>query len=148
MNYPTMAKNAARFAQVAELLEIPVIASAHTKFGPIDESVSSKHYSGVTVFTEKRMFSMLDDRVRDHLQTLGGRRTVVLYGCEVHICIKQTAFDLLELGYTVFLVVDAVTSMKISDRNVGLAALNDIPGVRMTTFHQVVFDMIKTSEHP
>ena len=60
MNYQTMAKNAARLAQAAELLQIPVIATAHTKFGPIDELVSSKHYSGVTVFTEKKMFSMLD----------------------------------------------------------------------------------------
>ena len=36
MNYPTMAKNAARLAQVSGLLQIPVIATAHTKFGPID----------------------------------------------------------------------------------------------------------------
>ena len=67
INYPTMAKNAARLAQTAELLNIPVIATAHVKFGPIDELVSSKHYSGVQVFENKKMFSMIDDRVDNHL---------------------------------------------------------------------------------
>ena len=40
MNYPTMAKNAARLARVSGLLKIPMIATAHTKFGPIDPMVS------------------------------------------------------------------------------------------------------------
>ena len=71
----------------------------------------------------------------------------VLYGCEAHICIKQTAFDLLELGYSVHIVVDGVTSMSMPDRNVGLAALKDA-GICLTTFQQLVFDMLKTSEHP
>ena len=133
MNYPTMAKNAARLAQAAELLEIPVIATAHTKFGPIDELVSAKHHAGVTVFTEKKMFSMLDDRVRNHLETFANRRMAVLYGCETHICIKQTALDLLELGYSVHVVVDGVTSMGMPDRNVGIVSLQDA-GVRLTTF--------------
>ena len=88
LNYPTMAKNAARLAQGAELLEIPVVATAHTKFGPIDDIVVSKHHAGVTVFNEKKMFSMLDERVRNHLETFEGRRMAVLYGCETHICIK------------------------------------------------------------
>ena len=57
----------------------------------------------------------------------------VLYGCETHICVKQTALDLLATGYSVHVVVDAVTSMGVADRNVGLAALQD-SGARLTTF--------------
>ena len=67
LNYPTMAKNAMRLAQTAHLLTIPVIATAHVKFGPIDPMIEEKHYEGVTVFTEKKMFSMVDDRVREKL---------------------------------------------------------------------------------
>ena len=77
---------------------------------------------------------MIDERVREHLESLeGAPRVAVLYGCEAHICVKQTAFDLMGLGYTVFVLVDAVTSMTASDRNVGLASLKDA-GVRLTTF--------------
>lgn len=121
INYPTMTKNAARLAQTAELLQIPVIATSHIKFGPIDEEVSSKFYSGVTVFEDKRCFSMIDERVSAHLSSLPQeRKCAVLYGCDAHVCVKQTAFDLLELGHTVFIVVDATTSMIVSDRNVGI----------------------------
>ena len=54
---------------------------------------------------------------------------------------------MLELGYTVFVVVDAVTSMIASDRNVAMIMLKDA-GCHMTTFQSLVFDLIRTSEHP
>ena len=92
---------------------------------------------------------MIDERVEAHLQGFGetGRKTAVLYGCDAHVCIKQTAFDLLERGYIVFVVVDATTSMIASDRNIGIQMLRDA-GCQLTTFQSLVFDLIKTSEHP
>ena len=84
-----MAKNAARLAQISNLFEISVVATAHTKFGPIDSMIMDKHHDKVTVFTEKRNFSMIDERVSAHLDSLEGPpRVAVLYGCETHICIK------------------------------------------------------------
>ena len=44
-----------------------MIATWHTNFGLIDEVVSSKFYSGVKVFEDKRCFTMLDERVEAHL---------------------------------------------------------------------------------
>lgn len=89
LNYPTMAKNGARLAQTAQLLEIPVLATSHIKFGPIDEMITAKHHPGVTVFEDKRRFSMIDERVEAYLASLGEhRRQAILYGCEAHICIK------------------------------------------------------------
>ena len=76
-----------------------------------------------------------------------GKTTVVLYGCEAHICVKQTALDLMERNFDVFVVVDACTSMEIPDRNVGIAAMQ-AAGVQVTTFQSLVLDLIKTSEHP
>ena len=90
---------------------------------------------------------MIDERALAHLSSYPERKTAVLYGCETHICVKQTALDLMATGYTVHVVVDAVTSMGIADRNVGLAALQD-SGARLTTFQQLVFDLIQTSVHP
>lgn len=113
--------------------------------------ITEKHYSGVTVFDEKNKFSMIDERVKNYLRGVqsNGRYQIVLYGCEAHICMKQTAFDLLKNkgDFEVFIVVDATTSMSCTDRNVGLQTLRDA-GCYITTFQQVVFDLIKTSEHP
>ena len=45
---------------------------------------------------------------------------MVIYGAETHICVKHTAFDLLEAGYQVHVLVDAVSSISSDDRTVGL----------------------------
>lgn len=132
INYDTMAKNSARLAQTAELLTIPVVATSHVKFGDIDPSIKEKFYDGVKIFPNKNTFSMINEAVREHMTSLG-RSKVVLFGAETHICIKQTAFDLLEAGHEVHIVVDAVTSMSASDRNIGLQMLKEA-GAKLTTF--------------
>ena len=82
---------------------------------------------------------MLIDPVVQHMSTLKDPRTgerrnhVVLYGAETHICVKQTALDLLDRGYVVHLVIDCVSSLKLHDRNTGVAALIQA-GVKPTTF--------------
>ena len=68
---------------------------------------------------------MLDSNVKPHLMSLTGRRNAVLYGVEAHVCVRQTALDLLELNYDVHLVVDAVSSMNYHDRNIAIEGLRD-----------------------
>lgn len=56
-----------------------------------------------------------------------------MYGVETHVCVKQTALDLLERNYDVHLVVDAASSMSYHDRNIGLESMRDA-GVTITSF--------------
>ena len=65
---------------------------------------------------------MLTPEVDAHFRSLQ-KDTIVLYGCEAHICMKQTALDLLARDLNVFVVVDACTSMQVQDRNVGIQAM-------------------------
>ena len=89
---------------------------------------------------------MLTDEVSAHFEGLN-KNSIVLYGCEAHICMKQTALDLMARDCNVFVVVDACTSMQIQDRNVGIAAMREA-GVHLTTFQSVVFDLVKGVDHP
>ena len=123
-NFPTMAHNAARLTQVSEILDIPVIATTQVNFGPISDVITAKHHAGVRVFEGKKQFSMLTEDVDAHFRSLSCDN-VVLYGCEAHICMKQTALDLLARNINVFVVVDACTSMQVQDRNVGIAAMQN-----------------------
>ena len=70
-------------------------------------------------------------------------KNVILYGMETHVCIRQTALDLLERDYDVHLVVDAVDSVSQHDRNVALASI----GVNMISFQSLVFELLRTAEH-
>jgi len=129
--YEAVALNAARLAQVAKIMNIPVIATEQKNFGAIDPLITAHHHEGVKHFV-KSTFSMLDGNVLPYFESLK-RNQVVLYGAETHVCVKQTALDLLERNYDVHLVVDAVSSMNYHDRNIGLESMRDA-GVTITSF--------------
>ena len=90
---------------------------------------------------------MLNDEVSAHLDSFNDRKSVCLYGVETHVCIRQTCLDLLEKNYDVHLVVDAVSSMKQHDRNVGIESMVDM-GASLITFQSLMFELLRTMEHP
>lgn len=52
---------------------------------------------------------------------------VLLLGIETHVCVFQTALDLIEAGYEVHLVVDGVSSKRPTDRAVAIQASCELP---------------------
>lgn len=68
-----------------------------------------------------------------------GRYQVVLAGVETHICVLQTAFDLLSMGYRVWVAADATASRFTTDREVALSRLRD-GGVSITTVEAILFE--------
>lgn len=64
---------------------------------------------------------------------------VVLAGIEAHVCVLQTALDLLGLGFDVYVVADAVTSRQPLDEALALRRLADA-GVEIVTTEMVLFE--------
>lgn len=78
---------------------------------------------------------------------LSGMASVVLAGLETHVCIAQTALDLLAAGLGVFVAVDAVASRHAIDHEVALERLQSA-GAILTTTEAIVFEWCRTAEHP
>ncbi|MFM7138018.1 MAG: isochorismatase family protein [Planctomycetota bacterium] len=76
-----------------------------------------------------------------------GATAVVLAGLETHVCVTQTALDLLASGVAVFVVVDAVASRHTLDHETALRRL-ETAGVMPTTTEAVLFEWCRTAEHP
>ncbi|MBN2823218.1 MAG: isochorismatase family protein [Coriobacteriia bacterium] len=70
-----------------------------------------------------------------------GRRQVVLLGMESHICVLQTALHLLEDGYRVHVVADAVCSASELDHAVALERMRS-SGVQVTTSETVMYEAL------
>jgi hypothetical protein len=66
---------------------------------------------------------------------------VVITGIETHVCIQQTALDLLASGFQVSLAVDACSSRKEIDHNVALNRMR-AEGVIITTTEAILFEML------
>ena len=82
----------------------------------------------------------------DELESLT-RRHVVLTGIESHVCVYQTALDLMQNGYTVHLVTDAVSSRTPENRKVGIQAVKSAGG-ELTSAEMVLFELLKSAADP
>jgi nicotinamidase-related amidase len=75
------------------------------------------------------------------------RRQVVLIGMEAHVCVYQTSVDLVNAGYEVFVLDDAVSSRFLHNYQSGIAALRDAGAVVVST-ETAVFQMMKVAGTP
>ena len=97
----------------------------------------------------KTLFSACTEETLAALQPLraAGRTSVVLSGLETHVCILQTALDLLEAGYAVFLPNNAISSRYESDKTAGLARLHGSGAVPAST-EMVVLEWVRDAASP
>jgi nicotinamidase-related amidase len=70
------------------------------------------------------------------------RQRVILCGVETHVCVQQTAIDLMNAGHFVYVCADAVCSRRDLDRDVALERMRDC-GAVITTVESVIFEMLR-----
>lgn len=73
-------------------------------------------------------------------------KQVVLCGVETHVCVNQTAHDLLSNGYQVHLLTDCVASRYQHDRDAGLKKMF-ASGVVSSSMEMALFEMMRDSRH-
>ncbi|KAG9353801.1 hypothetical protein JZ751_011925 [Albula glossodonta] len=118
-----------RLLQGARILGIPIIVSEQYPKG-LGSTVPEMDLTGAKLVFPKTKFSMVLPEVEAALVELPGLRSVVLFGVETHVCIQQTALDLIGRGLDVHIVADATSSRSMMDRmfalevNFGMAAFS------------------------
>ena len=75
------------------------------------------------------------------------RAQVVLIGIEAHVCLLQTALELIEEGKEVFVVADAVGSRHAHDRDLALARMRQ-EGARIVSREMVAFEWLREAATP
>jgi nicotinamidase-related amidase len=74
------------------------------------------------------------------------RKQLLITGIESHICVYQTAMDLVDMDYEVQVVSDAVSSRLPENRSIALQRMGDA-GVKQTSVEMALFELVKTAEH-
>mmetsp|Transcript_21322 Transcript_21322/g.34696 ORF Transcript_21322/g.34696 Transcript_21322/m.34696 type:complete len:172 (+) Transcript_21322:219-734(+) len=127
----------------SRVLEIPCIVTEQYPKGLL-HTVSEIDVKGLPVF-EKTDFTMLVPQVEKCIADMGTPKdTAVLFGIEGHVCVQQTALDLLAKGWNVHLVADGISSSKPLNRTVALQRLQDA-GALLTTSEAVVFEIMRST---
>ncbi len=114
--FDRVAGNVGILAQAAQVLGLPVIVTEQYPQG-LGSTVPEvgEHLGGVQP-VEKTVFSA----ARADGFDLDGRRQALLCGIEAHVCVSQTAHDLIERGTEVHVTQDAVTSRTDENRELGI----------------------------
>ncbi|XP_063704785.1 isochorismatase domain-containing protein 2 [Culicoides brevitarsis] len=144
--FDPVVKNAAKLVQAGKILNVPLIATEHypEKLGPIVKELDCSHAKGVF---SKTLFSMCTPEVQSKMKELGDLESVVLFGLEAHICLEQTAMDLLKEGFAVHVVADCSVSRSAEDRALALERLRQL-GCFVTTSENVIFKLLRDKNHP
>eukprot|EP01104_Vermistella_antarctica_P021300 TRINITY_DN9544_c0_g1_i1.p1 TRINITY_DN9544_c0_g1~~TRINITY_DN9544_c0_g1_i1.p1 ORF type:complete len:204 (-),score=51.98 TRINITY_DN9544_c0_g1_i1:185-796(-) len=134
---------ARRMTDAAKLLNIPVIGTQQypRAFG---QTVSSINTSDVKMF-DKMTFSMIGEpEIKDHLTSLNVKNAV-LFGIEAHVCVQQTALDLLEQGYNVTILGDGTSSSRNDERLFAFERMRQ-SGAFVSTSESVLFELMRTAK--
>lgn len=134
---------AGRLAEAAALLGVRrILTEQYPKgLGPTPPELAAKLPDAVA----KMSFSCCG--CQPFVAALDGIESALLCGLETHVCIAQTAADLLARGLTVFVAADAVSSRHAFDHEIALRRLESI-GAILTTSEAAIFEWCRTAEHP
>jgi len=75
------------------------------------------------------------------------RPTLVVAGCEAHVCLLQTALELIEQEFDVWVVTDACGSRTDRNRDAAFDRLASA-GAELVTTEMVAFEWMRTADHP
>ncbi|XP_007422349.1 isochorismatase domain-containing protein 1 [Python bivittatus] len=135
-----------RLLQGARILGIPVIVTEQYPKG-LGSTVQEIDLTGAKLVLPKTKFSMVLPEVEAAIAEIPGIRSVVLFGVETHVCIQQTALELVGRGLEVHIVADATSSRSMMDRMFALERLART-GIIVTTSEAILLQLIADKDHP
>jgi len=140
--------NVRRLLEAATALGVPVVVTEQYPQGlggtvkellpfiPADAAVLSK-----------KSFSIYDDEsIRSEVEK-HSRSQVILCGVEAHVCVQQSAFDILNAGKEVHIVVDAIGSRFAENRDTALRRFES-SGMVLTSTESLLFEWCRSADHP
>lgn len=131
-----------------KLLNLPIVVSEQYPKG-LDKTIKPLRdlIGDEAAYPEKTCFSVVDSKACLQALEQTGRKQWIVVGIEAHVCVLQSVHGLLEKGYDVVVVNDAISSRSIYDFSTAIAEMRDM-GARITSTETVLFELFKDSAHP
>ncbi|MFA5375387.1 MAG: hydrolase [Dehalococcoidia bacterium] len=140
-------ENLQKLIKGAKLLNIPIIVTEQNPsgLGPTVPDIAAllTDIKPITKFSFSCGGEEPFMRVIENLN----RKQILLTGIETHVCVYQTAVDLIEAGYEVHTVVDCVSSRTIENKNLALDKMKS-EGAMLTSVEITLFELLRTAKNP
>ncbi len=137
-DWQLLAKHMIQLSQAAALLDVPVVLTEQYKEGLGATAAQVLQAVKDPQVLQKDHFSAcLEDDFIPALHATG-RKKIIVAGMEAHVCVLQTCLDLLQAGFEVQVLADAVTSRSAQNKQTGLDLLRQA-GAVVTSTETVIF---------
>lgn len=129
------------------ILDVPIIVTEQYPkgLGPTVEEITLSLPEGTVPFEKKAFSACGADPFRKTLEDLDANQ-IVICGIEAHVCVSQTAHDLLDAGFDVHVLTDCVASRFDFDREAGLSKMYG-SGVDPSSVEMALFELMRDSGH-
>ena len=136
--------NCTKLIKGMQLLNIPIILTEHVpdKLGPTVPEINALLTQTPPVL--KNSFSCFLNHDFARILKESDKKTVIICGIETHICVYQTARDLMLQGYRVIVVADATSSRSIPNKEIALELMKEA-GASIMNVEMVLFDLLKVA---
>lgn len=136
-----------KLVRAARILALPTLVTVQyvKGLGPVCTELAEAT-AGLTPF-EKMTFSCCGTDAFSGAIQATGRKRIVICGVEAHVCVQQTALDLLAADCQVYIASDAVCSRRDSDCAVALERMRG-NGAVLTTTEAAVYELLREAGTP
>lgn len=144
LNDDSIKDNALKIVKAGSILNLPIVITEQYPKGLGSTVQEIKNAVPNAKYVEKTSFSAFKEvSIKESLT----KRQIILFGIETHICVLQTAFDLLNAGFEVFIVQNACGSRCEENKQAALRRLIHAKA-QITTTEMVLFELLENSKHP
>ena len=142
--------NVRLLVQATAILDVPVVATvqyAERMGGVVPEITQAFPDSACCVPLDKTCFSCAGAEGFLEGIALLGRHQILFCGVETHICVSQTALDLVYGGYQVHVAADAVSARSLEKHKLGMERMRD-SGVLPCGAEAAVYELLREAGTP
>lgn len=140
-----------RLMKAAKYLGVPITVSEQYPqgIGPTVAPLLAEVNDSIPVLSKFHFSCLRDDALHNRIQKLrgNGHNQIVLAGIESHVCVMQTAMDLIADGLQVYIVADAVSSRADTARELALQRLRAL-GAAIVDSEMVIFEWLDRAGTP
>ncbi len=140
--------NVSKLAAIAQTLSLPVICTEQYPkgLGHTIEPVADHLRQAGCLTVEKMSFSCMGEPgFKAQIEALK-RKQAIICGIETHVCVYQTAVEMIENGFETAVAADAVASRTPDSIELGLRRMEK-EGVKISSVEMIAFELMRTAEH-
>ena len=143
-NHEAIIKNTITLLKGLKLFHLPIVVTQQNTKGLGSTQPDINKTIGNFSYIEKTKFSCYREPAFIRVLNRIGKRNVVIMGIEAHVCVLQTALDLMYNNFNPVIVEDCIGSSEENDKRVSIWRMRDVGSV-ITTCESMLFELCRES---